>query len=252
MKNFFKQNSQRFITGFVILALVLIIASIDNFFLTWLFLGVAFMFSFYEFLRLLNIQNNNIYFWALLLWIAAFFYPNPDDLFFLIAIIFASYLAYNQNYDIKNFIPFLYPLSGFLFLLSLYKDFGMNGLIWLLIVVALTDIGGFFIGKLIGKTDFSKTSPNKTLEGVFGGVIVATLFGSYYALILVDFPYAIFISLMVSVAAIFGDLFESYLKRKARVKDSGAILPGHGGMLDRIDSYLFASVVMVILLRGLL
>jgi phosphatidate cytidylyltransferase len=67
----------------------------------------------------------------------------------------------------------------------------------------------------------------------------------------VDADKAIIVSFATAVSAVFGDLYESYLKRKAGVKDSGTILPGHGGVLDRIDGYLFASVVMVILLRGL-
>ncbi|WP_281951613.1 phosphatidate cytidylyltransferase [Nitrosophilus kaiyonis] len=253
MFNLVKENSQRFITGTILLAVVLAVGLIDNYFLTWLFFGVIFMFAFYETLKLLKMDShNNLFFWALMIWIVAYFYPNPDDLFFVIAIIFASFLAYHKDYDLRNFLPFLYPTSSFLFLLALYHDFGMDSLIWLLIVVASTDIGAFFIGKLIGKTQFSKTSPNKTLEGAVGGVALATFLGSFYALILVDLPYAIIISLLVSIASIFGDLFESYLKRRVNVKDSGNILPGHGGILDRVDGYLFAAPAMVILLRGLL
>jgi phosphatidate cytidylyltransferase len=62
---------------------------------------------------------------------------------------------------------------------------------------------------------------------------------------------AILISMLTAMAAVFGDLFESYLKRQAGVKDSGNILPGHGGILDRIDGYLFGAIVMLIFLRGL-
>ncbi len=253
MFNIIKDNSQRFITGSILLAVVLAVGLIDNYFLTWLFFGIVFMFAFYETLKLLKMDShNNLFFWALMLWLTAYFYPNPDDLFFIVAIIFASFLAYHKDYDTRNFIPFLYPASSFLFLLALYHDFGMNALIWLLIVVASTDIGAFFTGKMFGKTKFCETSPNKTLEGVVGGVVLATSFGSYYALVLVDIPYALIISFLTSVASVFGDLFESYLKRRAEVKDSGNILPGHGGVLDRVDGYLFAAPAMVVLLRGLL
>jgi len=105
---------------------------------------------------------------------------------------------------------------------------------------------------MAGKRQFCVTSPNKTIEGVVGGVVIATFAGFFTGSMLVDWPQALLISFGVSVASIFGDLFESYLKREAGVKDSGNILPGHGGMLDRVDGYLFSGIVMVLLLRGLL
>ncbi|MRI84175.1 MAG: phosphatidate cytidylyltransferase [Nitratiruptor sp.] len=243
----------RLITGGVLIAIVTLVAWLDNFWLTWAFFGVVYLFAFYEALRLYGMESSNsLYFWALLLWLVAAFYPNPDDLVFIALLAFASYEAYTQDRNFEKFLPFLYPVASFLFLLSLYHDFGMEALIWLVLVVALTDTGAFFVGKLLGKHPFCPTSPKKTWEGVIGGVAIATIAGSIYALILVDLPLAIFISLLVSIASVFGDLFESYLKRRAGVKDSGNILPGHGGVLDRVDGYLFAAPAMVILLRGLL
>ncbi len=244
---------KRVLTAIGLIGIVAIVGWIDNYYLTWAVLGVVFLLGFYEALGLYGMkERNSLYFWAFLLWVVALFYPNPDDLFFVVAIIFASSLAYSQRYNFKDILPFFYPTSSFLFFLALYHDFGMEALIWLIIVVALTDIGAYFVGKAIGKHPFCPTSPKKTWEGVVGGVLISTLVGSYYALILVDLPYAITISLFVSIASIFGDLFESYLKRRAGVKDSGHILPGHGGVLDRVDGYLFAAPAMVILLRGLL
>jgi len=245
--------AKRMLTGAVLIAVVALVAWIDSFTLTWMFFGIIYLFAFYEALRLYGMgERNSLYFWALFLWIVAAFYPNPDDLFFVVALIFAAFEAYTQERDWQKFLPFLYPTASFLFLLALYHDFGMDALIWLVIVVALTDIGAYFTGRAIGKHPFCKTSPKKTWEGVIGGVVLATVAGSYYALVLVDLPFGITISLLVAVASIFGDLFESYLKRRAGLKDSGNILPGHGGVLDRVDGYLFAAPAMVILLRGLL
>ena len=122
-------------------------------------------------------------------------------------------------------------------------------LLWLLIIVASTDIGAYFIGKGFGKTKFSETSPNKTIEGVIGGVSFAVVLGTVFAINEVNVIAAIAISAIVSFASVFGDLFESYLKREAGVKDSGSILPGHGGVLDRVDGYLFGAIVMLVLLR---
>jgi len=109
------------------------------------------------------------------------------------------------------------------------------------------------VGKSIGKTKFSPTSPNKTLEGVLGGIILATIAGTYYAFAtdLDTLFMATLISSLTAIASIFGDLFESYLKREAGVKDSGTLLPGHGGVLDRVDGYLFGAIIMLIVLRAL-
>ena len=120
---------------------------------------------------------------------------------------------------------------------------------WLVAIVAGADIGAYFVGKQIGKTKFCQTSPNKTLEGVFGGIVVASVLGMIFSPHYVGFMVAFFISFVVATASVFGDLFESYLKREADVKDSGDILPGHGGILDRSDGYLFGGIVLLVLLR---
>jgi phosphatidate cytidylyltransferase len=95
------------------------------------------------------------------------------------------------------------------------------------------------------------TSPKKTIEGVIGGIVVAAIGGTFVGVTIVDIEKAAIVSFFVAIASVFGDLFESYLKRKAGVKDSGTILPGHGGVLDRIDGYLFGAVAMLVLLRGI-
>lgn len=246
------EYQKRWLTGIGLLTLVGLIGWIDNFSVMWAFLGVIYIFAFYEAMRLFNLKSTGAYVWAILLWVVTYYYPNPDDLFFLIAIIFGSSLAYFHNFDKRLLLPFLYPVSGILFFLILYKDFGIESMGWLLVTVALTDIGAFFTGKAIGKTKFSDTSPNKTLEGVFGGVIIASVGGSFIGLYVVDMWIAIVVSLLTAIASIFGDLFESYLKREAGVKDSGDLLPGHGGILDRIDGYLFGAIIMVVSLRALI
>ncbi|NPA30168.1 MAG: phosphatidate cytidylyltransferase [Epsilonproteobacteria bacterium] len=247
----FKGSGPRFATGFGLLAVVGAVGWIDNFFLTWFFFGAVYLLAFKEAARLYGVDPSPLLPYAGAIWLAAYFLPDPDILF-LAALIFASLKAYRPTVEPKTFRPFLYPTASFLFLLNLYTDYGMASLVWLLTVVALTDVGAWFVGKSIGRTPFSPTSPNKTLEGVFGGIAVATAAGTYVGGTLVDWPYALAVSLGVSVASIFGDLYESYLKRRAGVKDSGDILPGHGGVLDRVDGYLFGGVVMVLLLRGLL
>ena len=246
------EYQKRWVTGIGLIALVGLIGLIDNFFLTWAFLGVIYIFAFVEAMRLFELNSNAANFWAAFIWLVAYFYPNPDDLFFFVAVIFGASIAYFHNFDKRLLLPFLYPVSGMLFILMLYQDFGMITMLWLLVVVATTDIGAYFTGKNIGKTKFSDTSPNKTLEGVYGGIFFATLIGSIVGASVVPFWIAVIVTLLTSASSVFGDLFESYLKREAGVKDSGDILPGHGGMLDRIDGYLFGAIIMLIALRALI
>ncbi len=247
----FTSSKERIITGSALVAVVLIIGFIDNFLLMWLFLGAVYLFAFNEAMKLFDIKNSNLIFFAIGIWLLGAIYPYGDDLFVLAGVAYASAVAFNKDITWKNFLPFIYPTAGMLFILTMYQEYGVISLLWLLVVVAMTDIGAYAVGKSIGKTPFSKTSPNKTMEGVVGGIVVATIGGMFVGLSIVNLGIAFIISFMVAVSSIFGDLFESSLKRAAGVKDSGNILPGHGGMLDRIDGYLFGAIVMLVLLRGL-
>ncbi len=251
MIEIFENNRERIITGLALLGGVLLIGIIDNFFLMWLVLGLVYLIAFKEALNLFKIEDESLYLYAVGIWILAGIYPHASDIFLLIGVAYAGAIAYNKDLEWTNFLPFIYPTAGMLFILSLYGDYGVLSLLWLLVLVAMTDVGAYVFGKNFGKTQFCETSPNKTLEGVFGGVAVATLSGMFIGLLLTNFLTALLISFLVASSSIFGDLYESYLKRAADVKDSGDILPGHGGVLDRIDGYLFASIVMLVLLRGL-
>ncbi len=242
-------SSTRIKTGIVLILAVLVIGYIDSFFIMWLFLGALLVIAINESMKLFKYEGQEIFFYSGLLWFAAYFYPNPSDLIFVLGIVYASVIAYTKKLDKKIFLPLLYPTASFLFLLSLYNEYGVQALLWLLVVVAGSDIGAYFVGKAIGKHKFCQTSPNKTLEGVAGGVITAAILGTFFALDGISLLGAIVVSLVVSIASIFGDLFESYLKREADVKDSGNILPGHGGILDRTDGYLFGGIIMLIFLR---
>ena len=231
---------------------VLAIGLINNFWLIWLVLGTVYMLAFHEATRLFGINNNSLYAYAAILWIIASIYPYSEDLLVISGLIFVGAVAYTQNIPFRNFLPFLYPTAGMLYVLSLYQEYGISALLWLVVVVASADIGAYFVGKSIGRTPFSISSPSKTREGVYGGIAVATAAGFFVGISIVEnMSQAILISMLTAMAAVFGDLFESYLKRQAGVKDSGNILPGHGGILDRIDGYLFGAIVMLIFLRGL-
>jgi len=247
----FENNRERIITGLALLAGVLIVGLIDNFFLMWLVFGGMYILAFKEAVLLFEVEKDNLLPYAIGLWLVAGIYPYGDDLFVLAGVAYASAVAFNKEIQWKDFFPFIYPTAGILFMFTMYQEYGVTSLLWLVAVVALTDIGAYAVGKSIGQTPFCETSPNKTMEGVVGGIVVATFGGMFFGLTIVDLGIAFIISFMVAVSSIFGDLFESSLKRAAGVKDSGDILPGHGGILDRIDGYLFGGIVMLVLLRGL-
>ena len=245
-------SSTRIKTGIALVVAVLIIGFIDSFFLMWLFFGGLLVVALSESLKLFKFESQELYWFTGAVWFCAYFYPRPEDLVFVLALIYASLIAYKKEIDKRLFLPLLYPTASFLFLLSLYSQFGVESLLWLLVVVAGADVGAYFVGRSMGKTKFCETSPNKTLEGVAGGVITAAILGSIFAIDGLSFIGALLISLAVAAASVFGDLFESYLKREADVKDSGDILPGHGGILDRTDGYLFGAIIMLVLLRAVL
>jgi phosphatidate cytidylyltransferase len=122
-----------------------------------------------------------------------------------------------------------------------------QGLAWTLLACAVTwstDIGAYFVGRSYGRRPFFKViSPHKTLEGAAGGLAAGTLAAIMVALVAglhVTFFQSLLVGATVSVVAQMGDLVESLVKREAGVKDSGTLIPGHGGVLDRIDSLLFA------------
>ncbi len=132
---------------------------------------------------------------------------------------------------------------------------GREAVLLLIATVAVSDTAQFYTGRTFGRTPLAPLrSPKKTREGALGGFVVAPIFlgvaGSYW---LPDYPWywLAALGLGIVVAGIIGDLFESMLKRAADMKDSGALIPGHGGVLDRIDALLFAAPVFYFFLRSM-
>jgi phosphatidate cytidylyltransferase len=122
-------------------------------------------------------------------------------------------------------------------------------LLYVFCIVWLADIGAYFAGRRWGKHKLAPTiSPGKTREGAIGGAVAVALWAALFVII-EPFPFSgmlLFVATMsAAIISVFGDLFESSMKRSAGIKDSGAILPGHGGILDRIDSLLAAVPVFV-------
>jgi phosphatidate cytidylyltransferase len=130
---------------------------------------------------------------------------------------------------------------------------GSNIVLGLFLIVWATDTGALVFGKLIGGRKIApKLSPGKTWAGTIGGSITAAMvFGLYIALFGFNALLAMLYALVFSLVAHGGDLFESLVKRRFGYKDSGGLIPGHGGVLDRVDSLFAASVVLALLVFGL-
>lgn len=167
-------------------------------------------------------------------------------------IVFGRYALYYPEISYAeasySFLALIYPVVLFTYLYSLRQlPGGIEWSFFVFLSVWVTDTGAFFIGNAFGKRKLApRVSPNKSVEGALGGLAASLLLGFIFwkftgAESLLSL---LFLSLLVSMASQVGDLFESALKRTAGVKDSGGLIPGHGGILDRFDSFLFALPVV--------
>jgi phosphatidate cytidylyltransferase len=161
---------------------------------------------------------------------------------------------FNFKFLTLNLITFIYVFFIFCNLsFEIYSNEGSIFFLYLMCICIFTDIGGYVFGKVIGGKKLSKISPNKTISGTIGSF----LFSLLPLIFLLNFNYLdlefninnITFCLLISLISQLGDLFISYLKRKSKIKDTGKILPGHGGILDRVDGIIFAVPFSYILLK---
>jgi phosphatidate cytidylyltransferase len=144
---------------------------------------------------------------------------------------------------------FLYALISALALLWVRDraDNGIAQVLWVFIIVWSTDIGAYFAGKAIGGPKLAPAiSPGKTWAGFYGGVAAATILGAGWTLFTSLHLVDLLLAPLFAVAAQGGDLFESWMKRRAGIKDSGDWLPGHGGVFDRLDGLLPVAILTAI------
>lgn len=180
-----------------------------------------------------------------------------------ILIIILLIMILRKNYKLNDaaysFLTITYLGLSFGCLVNFFlKPNGMYALIYIIIIQNITDSFAFFVGRAFGKHKLCPDiSPKKTVEGAIGGSLVCTLLVPIYAILLSDklnFPFGnsviliILFTLFLSIVDQFGDLVASVIKRHFNVKDYSNLFPGHGGVLDRLDSILFTSLVYTYLL----
>ncbi|GAB6046058.1 phosphatidate cytidylyltransferase [Caminibacter profundus] len=243
---------ERVITGVILVGLLLVVGLINNPYLVKFVIVLIAIASMYEARKLFGIEKDVFYFLGVLSFFSIFINPLFIGIVGVLSI--AGFIAFYQK-DITLISLAFYPFLPLMILSELYVKTGVGVIGWLILIIALTDSFAYFIGKNFAKKfipqGFSITSPNKSWEGVIGGVVIATIFGSIVGLVFFNFLNSFLIVFGVSISSVFGDLFESFLKRRAGVKDSGNILPGHGGVLDRIDGYLFAAPLMWAIIQAI-
>lgn len=174
-------------------------------------------------------------------------------IFMLIILLILTVLTKNRfTFDQASFMLFatLYVGVAFYFLLET-RMIGLNYFLFILFLVWATDSGAYFVGRSLGKRKlWPAISPNKTIAGAVGGLILAVMVGVGFQIVHpfdYSYSYIIVISIIISISGQLGDLVASAIKRHYDIKDFGKLLPGHGGVLDRVDSLLFVFIVLQLL-----
>ena len=169
-------------------------------------------------------------------------------------------LVFAPKNELSKFTPLGFGLFGMVWIIwslthmTLIRELpgGKSLLFFLLFVISFSDIFAYFGGKKFGKSMLAPSiSPKKTWEGSFFGVVGGGLVGAVFGEIVMSmfWVYGMLLAMILAVVGQFGDLIESKIKRLCNVKDSGKILPGHGGILDRIDGHMLAAPVFYYLLK---
>ncbi len=149
---------------------------------------------------------------------------------------------------ISSYFYLAIPFYILIYLNKYYLD-GKIIILWLLCIVCSSDSSAYIFGSIIkGKKFFPNISPNKTWSGFICSLVFSVVSSSIFSLYfnITNIYEAILVGLVIGLFTVFGDLFESYLKRINNKKDSSKLIPGHGGILDRLDGFLFAIVIMFI------
>ena len=258
--NFNNEFIKRFTTSLILIFLLIGTFSIGN---NGIYLMVIIL-SFLSFLEIYNISKSKLIFhYFIPLLILLYFFVNKSEIFNLVEqfqliifyclssllIVLCLFKKSNIHFSI---IGFLINSTFFSIIHIIENQYLEYKLIFIIIsIISLCDIFAFLIGKKFGKLKiFPKISPNKTMEGYIGStfctLLLFTLIFSHYNL--TDF-HLFFYVILIIISSFIGDLYVSYFKRTLNIKDLGKLFPGHGGVLDRIDSWLFSFPLSVLILQ---
>ena len=176
-------------------------------------------------------------------------------IFFLSLILLATSLEWfkmTKNKDLLRIFGLFFLFFSFFTTVYIRQYIGLNFFLFVIIVCIFTDIGGYIFGKTFKGPKLIKISPKKTYSGLIGSFLISLFFGLIYIkylgqksriLLETDPIFMILLIWFISLVSQIGDLIISYFKRKAKLKDTGKILPGHGGFLDRIDGIIFVMPI---------
>ena len=177
-------------------------------------------------------------------------------IFILICFILSSYewhrMSKNKFY---KFIGFILLIISFYSFYKIRIEYALDYILLVLLICISTDIGGYTFGKILGGPNLTKISPNKTYAGTTGGYFLSIL-SSYIYLELLNMnsifvfnKSILLIIIVISTISQLGDIIISYFKRVSKIKDTGKIIPGHGGILDKIDGMIFVFPIVYLLFQ---
>ena len=274
MKKELSKFTLRAITGILYISVILALIIFDNKYLAISITGFASLLSVYEYFNCVGMKRSPYMIFGVILSIITtaslivfrekVFVHFSSAIIFIMAISFIIGILFKGKYSYKDIsiaiVGYIYTIFLITFLSRIFFTSQGNIKVALLIgIVTATDTFAFLIGRKFGKHKFSEISPKKSMEGSIAGIISAVIFVLIYTFIInkyfsfnLNYYIMILVAIGLSIISQIGDLVASFIKRQYGIKDFGNILVGHGGILDRIDSLIFAAPFAYLIIYSLM
>ena len=195
----------------------------------------------------------------ILIFISIFFIVKGSVFFvFFLSILFLvtsyEWSRMSKKNDLSKIFGIIFLFFSFYTTFEIRENYNLNDFLLIIIICIFTDIGGYVFGNIFKGPKLTRISPKKTYSGVFGGfllsLIAGLIFNKYFVInqkIFNEDLFLLILILLISMISQIGDLINSYFKRKAKLKNTGTIIPGHGGLLDRIDGMIFVFPIFYLI-----